>query len=192
MDDAGAVTMHNSHNDALWVAVKEFSHRVKGVLWFYSYPSGRVREYALASVRNHLEEPQGSQQRSEDAAAAYAQWRAKNADFMKAHADADDETLIGEGRRLVEGIISDYGYVAEKSPGDIRLILQLRALCESGLDAGVDLVGNDGKVIRMPSPPRGNHCYACKRSLPVFAKRCVSCGWAVCACGACGCQYAGR
>ncbi|MFH1430635.1 MAG: hypothetical protein ABIG71_03895 [Candidatus Uhrbacteria bacterium] len=53
----------------------------------------------------------------------------------------------------------------------------------------------DGGILPEAPPTsstRRTHCYSCKRALDSQRDaRCIHCGWLVCSCGACGCQYQG-
>lgn len=47
-----------------------------------------------------------------------------------------------------------------------------------------------GGVRKRQGSPRSTHCYACKSPLTSLSDlECVSCGWILCECGACGCDF---
>lgn len=52
-------------------------------------------------------------------------------------------------------------------------------------------LGKTGEAkITTPRRLRSAHCYACKDPLSTEANlECTSCGWLICACGACGCGF---
>lgn len=57
-------------------------------------------------------------------------------------------------------------------------------------------IGRDYLGVRPSSESRVHrvsHCYSCKKDLDnTVDVECVSCGWILCRCGACGCGWSGR
>ena len=109
------------------------------------------------------------------------QWLASEKPYYAARAsEAIAEHARQEGRLRVQAVL--------KAAAEISGLDLAERHMRKVIDAGQHYRGLQRPTLRVRR--RVTHCYACKARLDNSTDvECVSCGWILCPCGACGCGY---
>jgi hypothetical protein len=143
-------------------------------VFLWNPATNEMEKYLAAGVRKHIK-PHDRPQDVVAHIASYNAWKA-----IHSAAWLDEEKQYYEDRRLGEAL-DEEARVAARVTLEERHRLQLEKFGKAyyGLRAAT------GERRR-----RETHCYACKDALDnTIQVECVSCGWILCNCGACGCTY---